>query len=115
MEAELAVEVLNSLSGLIDQNHRTAMFPTDCQTCHVTSTWLGARFDHDGPWFPIYSGKHRNRWTSCTTCHTNSANYTVFTCLTCHLKPQMDDKHKGRSGYSYTSQACYTCHPRGSK
>ncbi len=98
-----------------DPNHRTAMFPTDCQTCHVTSTWLGARFDHDGPWFEIYSGKHRNRWTSCTACHTNSANYSVFTCLTCHLKPQMDDKHKERAGYSYTSQACYTCHPRGSK
>jgi hypothetical protein len=98
-----------------DPNHRTAKFPTDCQTCHITTTWLGARFDHDGPWFPIYSGKHRGQWTNCSTCHTNSANYTVFTCLTCHEQKKMDDTHKERTGYSYTSQACYTCHPRGSE
>jgi hypothetical protein len=25
----------------------------------------------------------------------------------------MDSKHRGRSGYSYDSAACFRCHPRG--
>jgi hypothetical protein len=25
----------------------------------------------------------------------------------------MDSKHKGRSGYTYDSNACYRCHPQG--
>jgi len=98
-----------------DPNHRTARFPTDCTACHTTVGWAGARFDHDTQWFPIYSGNHAGRWGSCATCHTTSTNYTVFTCLTCHEHNQtsMDDKHQGRTGYRYDSQACYSCHPRG--
>jgi len=95
-----------------DPNHRTAAFPASCETCHTTTTWDGATFDHDSRWFRIYSGKHLGRWTSCTTCHTNSGNYTVFTCLTCHEHNQtkMDDTHKERVGYRYDSQTCYSCH-----
>jgi len=99
-----------------DPNHRTAMFPTTCLSCHTTSTWSGATFDHDSRWFPIYSGAHRGRWSSCSTCHTNSSNYSVFTCLSCHEHSQssMDSHHQSVSGYRYDSQACYSCHPRGS-
>jgi DnaJ-class molecular chaperone len=97
----------------VDPNHRTANFPTTCQSCHTTTGWAGARFDHDAQWFPIYSGAHNGRWSTCSTCHTNSANYAVFTCLTCHGQATMDEKHRGRTGYRYDSQACYSCHPRG--
>jgi hypothetical protein len=27
----------------------------------------------------------------------------------------MDSKHSSVGGYSYNSQACYTCHPRGTE
>jgi hypothetical protein len=37
----------------------------------------------------------------------------VFTCLTCHSKSQADSNHRGRAGYVYDSNACYSCHPRG--
>jgi hypothetical protein len=96
-------------------NHAAAFFPTTCASCHTTSTWNGATFNHDAQYFPIYSGKHRGKWTSCATCHTSPANFQVFTCLTCHEHEQtkMDDKHKGRAGYSYTSTACLACHPNG--
>jgi hypothetical protein len=96
-------------------NHTAAGFPTDCVSCHTTSTWLGAQFNHDGQYFPIYSGKHRGQWNACSDCHQNSSSYAVFTCLTCHehSKSQMDSAHQGRSGYVYDSQACYSCHPRG--
>lgn len=98
-----------------DPAHGAAGFSTNCATCHTTSGWTGASFNHDGNFFPIYSGAHRNQWPSCATCHTNPASFAEFTCLTCHEHNQtsMDDKHSEQSGYSYDSQACYSCHRNG--
>jgi DnaJ-class molecular chaperone len=104
---------LNDYNATVNPNHRAATFPTACESCHTTTTWLGATFDHDGSYFPIYSGSHKGRWTTCTDCHTTSSNYTVFSCLTCHLQPTTDSHHRGTSGYHYQSSACYSCHPRG--
>ncbi len=98
-------------------NHVSAGFAASaCATCHTTTQWSGATFNHDTSFFPIYSGRHRSVWgTNCATCHTNSANYAVFTCIDCHEHNQtdMNRKHQGRSGYSWDSAACYRCHPRG--
>lgn len=94
-------------------NHRAAGFPTTCESCHTTTRWTGATFDHDAAFFPIYSGKHKGRWTRCSDCHTVSTNYASFSCFSCHLQKTMDDKHKGRAGYRYDSALCYQCHPRG--
>lgn len=100
----------------VNPAHATAHYPTACMTCHTTTAWKPSTFDHT-PLFPIGSGsKHRpGRWTTCQDCHTNSSNYKVFSCITCHEhnKTEMDDKHKGRTGYVYESSACYRCHPRG--
>ena len=93
--------------------HTAAGFPLDCASCHTTSGWSGARFDHDGRFFPIYSGAHRGRWQSCAECHTNPANYAQFTCLPCHGQTETNGHHREVSGYQYDSQACYSCHPRG--
>jgi Cytochrome c7 and related cytochrome c len=102
----------SSYDRTTNPNHRSSGFPTDCQACHTTATWQGATFDHER-YFPITSGRHRG--ISCATCHTNSGNYKVFSCLNgCHGKSSTDNEHKGRSGYSYDSSACYRCHPRGS-
>lgn len=98
--------------------HAAAAFSTTCGSCHGTTTWLGAAFNHDGLYFPIYSGVHRGKWASCATCHTSATRYSVFTCFSCHPhddKPGTDGHHSGVSGYSYTSQACYSCHPRGTR
>jgi len=98
-----------------DPNHQAAGFSTDCTGCHTTTRWAGATFDHDARFFPIYSGAHRGRWTSCSTCHVNPANFQQFSCLACHEHSQslMDSHHGSVSGYSYDSQACFSCHPRG--
>ncbi|MEZ4415533.1 MAG: hypothetical protein R3E10_07240 [Gemmatimonadota bacterium] len=96
--------------------HAGTGYPTTCLDCHNVNQWTGATFNHDAAFFPIYSGKHQGKWSNnCATCHTNPSNYAVFTCLSCHAhnKKDMDDKHKGRSGYSYDSNACFNCHPRG--
>jgi hypothetical protein len=102
----------SDFAGTTNPNHQTAGFPTDCTSCHTTTRWDGATFNHDGQWFRIYSGHHRGRWTTCAQCHDNPASFGQFTCLTCHEHRQssMDSEHRGRSGYSYNSQACYSCH-----
>jgi hypothetical protein len=100
-------------NGTTNPAHAAASFPTTCASCHSTSTWAGARFDHDGPYFPIYSGAHRGRWNSCSTCHTNAASFAVFTCLTCHGQTETNGHHQSVSGYRYDSQACYSCHRNG--
>jgi mono/diheme cytochrome c family protein len=97
-------------------NHIAANFPVTCKDCHNTNSWKPATFNHDGQFFPIYSGKHKEKWNNCNDCHTNQNNYTVFSCINCHEHNQteMNDKHSGISGYLYNSTACFECHPNGS-
>ncbi|QOY86640.1 hypothetical protein [Paludibaculum fermentans] len=93
-------------------NHLTAGFPHTCTSCHTTTQWKGAKFNHN---FPIYTGKHAGKWTTCNDCHTTPSNYAVFSCIDCHAhnKTDMDKKHNGRKNYVYASPSCYQCHPKG--
>ncbi|MFZ4543186.1 MAG: multiheme c-type cytochrome [Saprospiraceae bacterium] len=98
-------------------NHLSAQFPTDCVLCHTQSVWTPSTFHHDQMYFPIYSGKHHNAWNLCTDCHTNTSNYSVFSCITCHEhnnKSKVDNDHDEVNNYSYSSNACFACHPTGS-
>jgi hypothetical protein len=94
-----------------DPNHISAGFPTSCETCHRASdtSWNQGRFNHT--WFPITSGRHAGR--ACSDCHPERSSYEIFTCLTCHDRNNTDGDHRGVSGYSYNSPACYSCHPQG--
>lgn len=105
-----------SYAATTNPNHQAAGFPIQCQSCHTTSAWRPASFDHDGRYFPIYSGKHRGKWTSCSECHVNPGNYRAFECILCHEhsnKAKVDSDHRGENGYVYASSACYQCHRRG--
>ncbi|MEI6898512.1 MAG: hypothetical protein WCL00_01440 [Bacteroidota bacterium] len=95
--------------------HASAQFPTACDECHTQTAWVPSTFQHDGQYFPIYSGKHNGKWTLCSDCHTNSSNYAVFSCIDCHTHNQTstNNKHNGVPGYQYNSNACYNCHPTG--
>jgi hypothetical protein len=98
-------------------DHQAAGFPTTCELCHNTNDWSGATaLDHDGLYFPIYTGSHRNHWSDCSDCHISPGDFSAFTCLSCH--PHSDESktngdHDEVSGYMYDSQACYACHPQG--
>jgi hypothetical protein len=101
-----------------DPGHAAAGFPQTCNTCHTFVDWTGAQYTaHDSAYFPIYSGNHANKWTSCGDCHTNSANYAVFTCITCHQhsnQTSVTSEHNGVKNFVYNGTSCYGCHPRGS-
>jgi hypothetical protein len=99
-----------------DPDHEAAQFPTDCTVCHDQNAWMPSTFDHDGLYFPIYSGKHDGEWNACSDCHTNPNNYSIFSCLGCHPhnnQAETNSQHNGVNGYQYLSSACYACHPDG--
>jgi hypothetical protein len=105
----------NNYNTTTNPVHTSAGFNTECTTCHTQDAWTPSTFNHDGQYFPIYSGKHRGQWSLCSDCHTNSADFSVFSCIDCHEhnKTDTDDHHREVSGYSYLSSACYSCHPAG--
>jgi len=91
-----------------------------CWDCHITSTWNFE--EHDKLYFPIYSGTHKGRWSTCSAeCHTTDQDYSQFTCglngiCHAHDKDRMDRRHRGKvGGYEYESNHCYNCHPRGTE
>jgi hypothetical protein len=98
--------------------HAAAGFAQTCNTCHTFVDWTGATYTaHDAAYFPIYSGNHNGKWTTCGDCHTNSANYAVFTCITCHQhsnQTSVTSEHNGVKNFVYNGTSCYSCHPRGS-
>jgi hypothetical protein len=86
-------------------------FPTTCQNCHNTTNWQNATFNHTQyTQFPI---NHGNANGVCSTCHTNSNNYSIFQCTNCHTQSQTDQNHHGVKGYVYNSVNCYQCHSSG--
>jgi hypothetical protein len=101
-------------SGTSDPNHSAAGFPHECVLCHTTFNW-NAQFDHDALYFPIYSGAHRSAWDHCSDCHTNSADYSVFSCIICHEHncAAMTGEHDEVQGFVCESSACYSCHHDG--
>jgi len=105
----------NDYNQTNNPNHASAGFPITCENCHDPSDWNDANFDHDGQFFPIYSGNHRNEWNTCDDCHVAPGNFKVFECILCHEhdRSQTDDDHSEVSGYRYQSISCLSCHPDG--
>jgi hypothetical protein len=64
--------------------HKTKFLAYDCSACHSPKGWNAISFkQHDGSFGNIYSGKHKGKWSSCSDCHSNDANYTA-SCKKCH-------------------------------
>ena len=72
-------------------------FGTDCQSCHSTSAWKPATFDHSRSSFKL-TGAHVN--TACKSCHTSGWKGTPSACASCHR-----DQHGGQFGSN-----CSSCH-----
>lgn len=99
-------------------NHQILNLSTDCTQCHTTDPdWRPAKFDdHDGEFFPIYSGKHQGVWNECVDCHINVNNYKDDSCIICHNdQNDLADEHKDEPDYIFDNDACFFCHPTGEK
>lgn len=101
-----------------DPDHKASNFPTDCDACHtIDPGWSAANFtQHDSEYFPIFSGKHNGEWNDCIECHTTPGDFKAFSCTDCHEHNdagKLANKHDEVSDYSFSSDACYSCHPNG--
>jgi len=75
-------------------------FGTNCATCHSTSAWKPANFDHNLAAFKL-TGAHVN--AACARCHVNGVfKGTPQDCYACHRNA---DKHNGQFGTN-----CAACH-----
>ena len=87
-------------------------FPTTCATCHTTTAWTGATFNHTQ--YTNFSINHGSANGVCSTCHTNSNDYSVFQCTGCHGgNTAANFHHPNVNGYVYNSTNCYHCHSSG--
>jgi hypothetical protein len=93
-------------------NHAAAGFNTTCETCHTTTAWSGGKYTAHDTQFPIYSGRHLGKWSSCVDCHTNTTNYAIWSCVnsSCHTNTATDSTHRSKPN---AINLCYSCHPRG--
>jgi len=65
-----------------DPNHAQAQFSTDCTSCHTTTTWSGANFNHNTTAFPL-TGAHVQ--LTCDQCHSDGVyRGKPTTCVSCH-------------------------------
>jgi hypothetical protein len=101
---------LKDYQGTTNPNHVTANFPQTCDSCHSTSTWLNATFNHSSTGFPL-TGAHTVPPRQCTDCHlNNNYNLTSTACVSCH----QTDYNNALSPVNHVAAgfptACETCH-----
>ena len=87
-----------------DDAHRGSR-GTNCASCHRTTSWKEATFDHSGTGFPLLRA---HAAASCAGCHGpgNVRKQPVRACSGCHAA---DDVHKGQNGTD-----CAACHASSS-
>ena len=86
-----------------DDKHQGS-FGLECASCHNTSGWADATFDHDLTGFKL-NGAHA-RVQTCVECHSaGQFAGTSSTCISCH---KSDDAHNGNFGTN-----CSSCHSTG--
>jgi hypothetical protein len=99
---------LKDYQGTTNPNHVQAAFPQTCQSCHSTTSWAGATFNHASTGFAL-TGAHTT--LQCTQCHVNG-NYGLTTgaCSSCHMKDYQGttDPNHVQAGFPTTCDSCHT-------
>jgi hypothetical protein len=95
-------------------DHADEGYPTDCAMCHGSQAGWPSAWNH-AIYFPIYTGRHRDEWETCASCHLGN-DLGDFSCTHCHehRQSEMDEEHDEVAGYTWESHACLQCHPDGS-
>jgi hypothetical protein len=99
---------LKDFQGTTNPNHVQGGIPQTCQTCHTTTAWQPANFDHSKSSFPL-TGAHVN--VACGSCHINNNYATIPTdCASCHLKDfkATTNPNHTQSGIPTTCQVCHS-------
>jgi hypothetical protein len=95
-------------NGTNNPNHKQWGLPTTCDTCHSTTNWLNATFDHAKYANYPLTGAHAT--LQCAQCHLNSNFASTSTaCDSCH-----DADYRGATNPNHVTagfpKTCDTCH-----
>ena len=86
--------------------------PTSCATCHTTSGWSPATFDHAKTGFPL-TGAHAT--VACAQCHVNN-NYSSLPtdCYGCHKADFNGTNNPAHvaAGFPTNCAICHTSKPK---
>ncbi len=93
----------------------SAFAVANCSTCHNTTSWLTANFNHNLTGWPL-TGAHAT--TACTACHVSN-NYNLTSantdCYSCHQKDWTSTQTTGGNvpnhvAAGFPTALCSTCH-----
>ena len=86
-------------------NHVSAGMPTTCESCHTTTGWSPATFDHSKYW--LLTGKHAT--TTCSACHKTPGVKLATVCSSCHQANYDATTNPNHAGVGLPT-TCETCH-----
>ena len=87
--------------------HGAAKFPTTCETCHTSTSWLPSTFNHNtNTTFPL-AGAHIG--ITCISCHANGYAGISTTCVSCHLSNFNATANPPHVSAKFSTD-CKTCH-----
>ncbi len=96
---------LSDYLGTQFPDHEQFSFSTACDSCHSTSSWQGALFDHRS--WPL-TGEHAG--ATCTACHDPATPAVPGSdCVDCHLGDYLatQDPDHQQAGFPTTCQSCH--------
>ena len=100
----------NASTLVSDPDHGGSLFAGTCNTCHSTSAWNPAEFDHGLSRFPL-EGQHGT--TDCNACHQvgSTPRFTGLddACVACHQTDADATPDPDHSGPAFAGD-CATCH-----
>ncbi len=88
-------------------DHIQANFPTTCQDCHNTVSFLQTTFNHNSTGFAL-TGAHAN--LSCQSCHSSGYTNTPKDCYSCHSQnfASTTDPNHTTQGFSHECSICHS-------
>ncbi|MCF8371521.1 MAG: hypothetical protein K9H64_07855 [Bacteroidales bacterium] len=90
-----------------DPPHASSQFSTECETCHTTSAWEPANFDHNQYW--TLTGAHVPIANNCLACHQNGYPNTPTACVGCHQNDYNTTNDPSHVNAQFSTD-CETCH-----
>jgi hypothetical protein len=98
----------SDFSGTKDPPHVSTNLPHDCTTCHTTTNWLNATFNHTLYGNYALTGMHAT--VACAQCHTNG-NYvnTPVDCYSCHKADYTGTTNPNHAASGFPTD-CSICH-----
>ena len=94
-------------NNVTDPNHVSGNFDHNCVSCHSTTAWMPATFDHSKTSF-VLTGAHIQ--ATCASCHINNRFAgTPTDCYSCHINDYNSATNPNHASAKYPV-TCANCH-----